>query len=92
MFVWMFIVRHGLNFCGFDAQVPYTEPAHPMDIYPLMINCNGFHVGGTSWSHHCEKFPGSSMTGFSWSCFRCFLSKQVPMVFYMEFDATILEE
>jgi hypothetical protein len=35
MFVWMLVVRHGLNSCGFDAQVPGTELAHPMYIYPV---------------------------------------------------------
>jgi len=69
MFVWMFVVRHGLNSCGFGAHVPDAEPAQPMDIYPLMIDCNGFHVGGTSWSHHRDKFLASIMTGFLRSCF-----------------------
>ena len=53
-----------LNCCGFGAQVPNVEPVQPMEIYPLMIDCNGFYVGGASWSHHHEKFLGSSMTRF----------------------------
>ena len=65
-----------------------------MDIYPLMINCNGFHVGGASWSRHRERFLGSSMTGFLRSRFQCFLRKEefFCRFFYSEFDASILED
>ena len=64
-----------------------------MDIYLLMIDCNGFHVGGASWSRHREKFLGSSMTGFLRSRFRCFLRKEfLNKFFYSEFDPTVLEE
>jgi hypothetical protein len=76
MFVWTLDVRLGLNSCGFGAPVLDAEPMQPMDIYLLMINCNGFHVGGASWSRHYEKFPGSSMTSFLRSCFHCFLGKE----------------
>jgi hypothetical protein len=57
-------VRPGLNCFGFGAQVLDVEPTPSMNIYPLMINCNGFYVLGASWSGHREKFLGSSMTGF----------------------------
>ena len=65
-----------------------------MDIYLLMINCNGFHVGGASWSHHHERFLGSSMTGCLRSCFRRFLGKEefLRRFVYSEFDASILED
>ena len=90
----MFDVRLGLNYCGFGVQVPEAELAPPMDIYPLMINCNGFYVGGTSCSRHREKFLGSSMTGFLRPHFRCFLRKEefLNRLFYLEFDPTVLEE
>lgn len=67
---------------------------HPMDVYPLMINCNGFHVGGASWSRHREEFPGSTMTGFLRSQFQRFLRKEefLNRFFYSEFDAAVLEE
>jgi hypothetical protein len=64
MFIWKIVVRLALNTYGFGVQVPNAEPAQPMDVYPLMIDCDGFHVRGASWSCHHEKFPGSSMTGF----------------------------
>jgi hypothetical protein len=94
MFVWMLDVRLGLNSCGFGAPVLDAEPMQPMDIYLLMINCNGFHVGGASWSRHREKFPRSSMTGFLRSRFHRFLGKEgiLNRFFYSEFDLTILEE
>jgi hypothetical protein len=60
---WKIAVKLGLNCCGFGAQVPNAEHAQPMDVYPLMIDCNSFYVGGASWFRHHEKFPGSSMTG-----------------------------
>ena len=65
-----------------------------MDIYPLMINCNGFHVGGASWSLHRERFLGSSMSGFFRSRFQRFLKKDefLCRFFYSEFDASILED
>ena len=89
----MFDVRFGLNSCGFGTQVPDAEPAQPMDICPLMINCNGFHVGG-AWSRHHDKFPGSSMTGFLRSRFQRFLRKEgiLNRFFYVEFDPVVLEE
>jgi hypothetical protein len=64
MFLWKTIVRFALNAYGFSAQVPNAEPTQPMDVYPLMIDCDGFHVGGSCWSRHHENFSGSSMTGF----------------------------
>jgi hypothetical protein len=64
MFIWKIVVRLALNTYGFGAQVLDAEPVQPMDVYPLMIDYDGFHVGGASWSRHHEKFPGSSMTGF----------------------------
>ena len=68
------------------------EPAHPMDVYPLMINCNGFYVGCASWSRHREKFPRSRMTGFFMSHFCRMLRKGVlNRFFYLEFDPAILE-
>ena len=65
-----------------------------MDIYLLMINCNGFYIGGASWSRHREKFPGSSMTGFLRSCFRRFLRREefLNRFFYLEFDVSVMEE
>jgi hypothetical protein len=92
MFVWMFV--DSLNFCDFGAQVPGEEPAQPMDVYPLMINCNGFYVGGASWFRHHEKFLSSSMTGFLRSRFRCFLRKEESLsrFFYSEFDSAVLRE
>ena len=65
-----------------------------MDIYPLMICCNGFYVGGASWSRHHERFPGSSMTEFLRSRFRRMLRKEefLNRFFYSEFDPAILEE
>ena len=57
-------VRQLRTLCGFDAQVSDEEPTQPLDTYPLMINYNGFYVGGASWFRHREKFPRSSMTGF----------------------------
>ena len=94
MFIRMLVVRHSLNFYGFSAQVPDAEPTQPMDVYPLMIDCNGFHVGSASWFHHREKFPGSSMTGILRSRFRRFLRKEefLCRFFYSEFDASILED
>ena len=70
------------------------EPAQPIDIYLVMINCNGFHVGGASWSRHRERFLGSSMTGFLRSRFRRFLRKEefLCRFFYSEFDVSILED
>lgn len=63
-----------------------------MDAYPLMINCDGFYVGGASWFRHRQKFPGSSMTGFLMSHFRHMLRKGVlNRFFYLEFDPAILE-
>ena len=64
-----------------------------MDVYPLMINCNGFYVGGASWFRHREKFLGSSMTGFLRSRFRHFLRREefLNRFFYSEFDSAILE-
>ena len=64
MFIRMLVVRHSLNFYGFGAHVPDAEPAQSMDVYLLMIDYNGFLVGGASWFRHREKFPRSSMTGF----------------------------
>ena len=63
-----------------------------MDVYPLMINCNGFYVGGASWFHHREKFSGSSMTGFLRSRFRHFLRREefLNRFFYSEFDSAVL--
>ena len=65
-----------------------------MDIYPLMINCNGFYAGGVSWSRHHEKFLGSSMTCFLRSRFQRMLRKEefLNRFFYSEFDLAILEE
>lgn len=64
-----------------------------MDVYPLMINYNGFYVGGALWSSHCERFLGSSMTRFLRSRFRRFLRKEEALKrFYSGFDSTILEE
>jgi hypothetical protein len=65
-----------------------------MDIYPLMINCIGFHVGGTSWSRHREKFPGSSMIDFLRMRFCRLLRKEeiLNRFFYSESNLTILEE
>lgn len=65
-----------------------------MDVYPLMINCNGFYVRGALWSLHCERFLGSSMTGYLRSRFRRFLRKEgfLNRFFHSEFDSTILEE
>jgi hypothetical protein len=65
-----------------------------MDIYSLMINYNGFYVGGASWSRHHEKFLGSSMTGFLRLRFWNFLRKEefLNVFFYSEFDLTVLEE
>lgn len=70
------------------------ELTQAMDIYPLMINCNGFYVGGSSWSRHREKFPGSSMIGFLRLCFRCMLRKEefLNSFFYSKFDPVVLEE
>jgi len=48
VFAWKTDVRPGLNVCGFGTQVPDVEPAQPVEVYPLMINCNGFYVGGAS--------------------------------------------
>ena len=64
-----------------------------MEVYPLMICCNGFYVGDASWSGHREKFPGSSMTGFWRSCFRRMLRKEEVLnnFFYLDFDLAILE-
>ena len=65
-----------------------------MDIYPLMINCNSFHVGCASWLRHREKFLGSSITGFLRSRFRRFLRKEgfLNRLFYSKFGASVLEE
>ena len=65
-----------------------------MDVYPLMIDCDGFHDGGASWSRHRETFPGSSMTGVLRSRFRRMLRKEefLNRFFYLEFDPAILEE
>ena len=70
------------------------EPTQPMEVYPLMIDCNGFYVGGASWSCHCEKFSGSSMIGFLRSRFRRMPRKEgvLNRFFYLEFDLAILEE
>ena len=70
------------------------EPTQPMDVYLLIINCNGLYVGGASWSRHREKFLGSSMTDFLSSCFRCMLRKEefLNRFLYLEFDPAILEE
>ena len=72
---------------------PDVKPAQPIDVYPLMINCNSFY-GGTSWSRHHEKFLGSSMTGFLRSRFHRMLRKEefLNRFFYSEFDLAILEE
>jgi hypothetical protein len=74
--LYSFVVRLALNTYGFGTQVPDAEPAQPMDVYPLMIDCDGFHVGGASWSRHHKKFLGSSMTGFLRSRFHRFLRKE----------------
>ena len=94
MFIRMLVVRHSLNFYGFGAQVPDVEPTQPMDVYPLMIDCNGFHVGSVSWFRHREKFPGSIMTSYLRSRFRRYLWKEglLNRYFYLEFDPTILED
>lgn len=65
-----------------------------MDVYPLMIDWDSFHVGGGSWFCYCEKFPGSSMTRFLRSRFCRFLRKEefLCRFFYSEFDASILED
>ena len=73
---------------------PDAEPAQPMDVYLLMINCNDFYVGGTSWSRHHDKFLGSSMTSFLRSRYRRMLRKEefVNRFFYSKFDLAVLEE
>ena len=48
MFIRMLVVRHSLNFYGFGARVPDAEPVQPVDVYLLIIDCNGFHVGDAS--------------------------------------------
>ena len=65
-----------------------------MEVYPLMIDCNGFYVGGASWFCYHEKFLGSSMTGFLRSRFRRMLKKEriLHRFFYLEFDLAVLEE
>ena len=70
------------------------KPAQPMDIYPLMINCDGSYIGGASWFHHHEKFAGSSMTRILRSCFRRFLRREeyFNRFFYSEIDVAMLEE
>ena len=87
-------VRLSLNSCGFGTHVPSAEPTQPMDIYPLMINCNGFYVGRASWSRHREKFLGFSMTGFLRSRFRRMLRKEefLNRFFYLEFDPTVFKK
>lgn len=64
-----------------------------MDVYPLMINCYGFYVGGASWFRHHEKFLGSSMTSFFMSRFCRMLRKEgvLNSFFHLEFDSSILE-
>jgi hypothetical protein len=91
---WKIAIKLGLNCCGFGVQVPDAEHAQPMDVYPLMIDCNGFYVGDVSWFHHREKFLGSSMTGFLLSRFRRDLRQEeyLNRFFYSEFDPSILEE
>lgn len=65
-----------------------------MDVYPLMINCNDFYVGGASWSHHRQKLLDSSMTGFLRSRFNRMLRKEefLNRFFYSEFGLAILEK
>jgi hypothetical protein len=57
MFVWKTVVRFALNTYGFGAHVPDAEPAQPMDVYPLMINCDGFHVGRAPGLVIARSFP-----------------------------------
>jgi hypothetical protein len=57
MFVWKTVVRFALNTYSFGAQVPDAEPAQPMDVYPLMIDCDGFHVGGAPGLVIVRSFP-----------------------------------
>lgn len=75
-------------------KVPDAEPVQPVDVYPLMINCNSFYVGGTSWSHQRERFLGSSMTGFLRSRFQWYLRREefLNRFFYLKFDSSVMEE
>jgi hypothetical protein len=69
------------------------EPALPLDIYLLMIDCNRFFVGGALWSRLHERFPRSSMTGYLLSQWRRYVKKEdlLNRFFYSEFDPAILE-
>lgn len=64
------------NSYGFGAQVLGEEPALPLDVYPLMIDCNGFFVSGALWSSHHERHPESSMTGYLKYRFRQYLKRE----------------
>lgn len=78
----------------FSAQVPDEEPTLPLDVYPLMIDCNGFFVGGALWSRHRERFPRASMIDYLLSRWRQYVKKELFLnrFFYSEFDSRILEE
>jgi len=62
-----------------------------MDVYPLMIRCGDFCVGGALWFRHREKFPTSSMAGFLRSRFCLMLRKEAALnrFFHSDFDPAV---
>jgi hypothetical protein len=53
-----------IQYCLNYACAQGTEPVHPAEVYPLMIRCGDFFVGGASWRRHQQKFTNSQLSSF----------------------------
>lgn len=73
-------------------QVPDGEPAEVLDVYPLMIRCGDFFVGGDLWHRYRQKFRWSRMIDFLDlpSRHRYCRVKKIKN-FYSAFDSLVLE-
>lgn len=76
---------------NFVAQVPEQEPAHPVDVYPLIIQRGDFCVGGASWLRHRQKFPNARLSDLVDARWKPMCAKREALFdFFLIFDRSEL--
>lgn len=77
--------------CLNNACAQGAEPAHPVEVYPLMIRCGDFFVNGASWRCHRQKFPRSRLLTFILMCYDRMREKErIVKEFFSTSDSSIL--
>lgn len=66
---------------------------HLETIWPLIIRCGDFFVGGSSWFRHQQKFPQAKLMDFLGNCIERVRAGDVEVQrYFASFDKTILEK